>query len=41
VIEGLTPSGRATVERLQLNHPDLVRIRRAFAELGFPVGPAS
>jgi hypothetical protein len=35
-IEGITAHGRATVVRLQLNHPDLVSIRRLLAELGLP-----
>lgn len=34
VIEGITPCGRATVACLQFNHPEMVRIRRAFQELG-------
>lgn len=39
VIEGATPCGRATVSCLQLNHPEMVRIRRAFQELGIPLDP--
>jgi HNH endonuclease len=35
-IEGITAHGRATVVRLQINHPDLVSIRRLLAELGLP-----
>jgi HNH endonuclease len=35
-IEGITAHGRATVVRLQMNHPDLVSIRRLLAELGLP-----
>jgi hypothetical protein len=35
-IEGITAHGRATVVRLQMNHPDLVGIRRLLAELGLP-----
>jgi hypothetical protein len=35
--EGITACGRATINRLQLNHPDMVAIRRALAALGlFP-----
>src|SRR5438046_1540575 len=33
-IEGITATGRATVERLQLNHPDMVAVRRFLMELG-------
>lgn len=33
-IEGLTPCGRATVERLRMNASDIVGIRRVLAELG-------
>lgn len=33
-IEGITAHGRVTVVRLQMNHPDLVSIRRLLAELG-------
>ena|SRR5882724_173206 len=35
-IGGITAHGRATVVRLQMNHPDLVSIRRLLAELGLP-----
>ena len=35
-IEGITARGRATVVRLQMNHPDLVSIRRLLAELELP-----
>ena len=35
-IEGITAHGRATVVRLQMNHPALVSIRRLLAELGLP-----
>ena len=36
-IFGLTPIGRATVSRLQMNHPDLIVARRLLATLGiFP-----
>lgn len=35
-IEGLTVHGRATVARLQMNHPALLSIRRLLAELGLP-----
>lgn len=33
-IVGTSAQGRATVARLQMNHPDLVSIRRLLAELG-------
>lgn len=33
---GMSAQGRATVSRLQMNHPDLVSIRRLLAELGLP-----
>ena len=33
-IAGLTPTGRATVERLQLNRPHLVNLRRALRVAG-------
>lgn len=36
-IEGITPCGRATVTRLQLNHPRAVALRQALSELGIPV----
>jgi hypothetical protein len=34
LIEGITACGRAAVNRLQLNHPELVLIRRLLIELG-------
>ncbi len=34
-----TPTGRATVSRLQLNHPELLQIRRELAKLGVSVIP--
>jgi len=34
VIEGLTPCGRASVERLKMNDPDIVGIRRVLTQLG-------
>jgi hypothetical protein len=34
VLEGKTSTGRATIARLQMNHPDLVIVRRMLAELG-------
>jgi hypothetical protein len=40
-IEGRTPCGRATVARLQMNHPDMLAIRRLLAELGIPLGVPS
>jgi hypothetical protein len=37
VIDGTTPCGRATVARLQMNHPDLLAVRRLLVALGlFP-----
>ena len=33
-LSGLTPTGRATIERLQMNHPDLIIARRLLALLG-------
>jgi hypothetical protein len=37
IMEGVTPVGRATINRLQLNHADLVAIRRLLIQLGlFP-----
>ncbi|HUG91217.1 MAG TPA: HNH endonuclease signature motif containing protein [Planctomycetaceae bacterium] len=33
-IEGRTPIGRASIARLELNHPDLVTIRRLLDEFG-------
>ena len=35
-IVGISVHGRATVARLQMNHPDLVSIRRLLAVLGIP-----
>lgn len=32
---GKTPCGRATVQRLNLNHPEMQRVRSLLAELGF------
>jgi hypothetical protein len=34
LILGLTPTGRATVERLQLNRSGVIRLRQALASLG-------
>jgi hypothetical protein len=34
VLEGLTPIGRATVVRLQMNAPNLLAVRRLLAALG-------
>jgi hypothetical protein len=31
---GKTPRGRATIARLQINHPDMVNTRQLLAELG-------
>jgi len=33
-IEGRTPCGRATIERLKMNDPGIVEIRRVLVELG-------
>jgi hypothetical protein len=33
---GISAQGRATVSRLQMNHPDLINIRRLLAALGVP-----
>jgi hypothetical protein len=33
-VAGITPIGRATVERLQLNRPSLVRLREALVAFG-------
>ncbi len=38
-IEGLTPTGRATVELLQMNRPHLVRLRRLWLRLGIRLTP--
>jgi hypothetical protein len=34
VVMGITPCGRATVIRLQLNHPEMLLVRRLLTELG-------
>ncbi len=34
-IVGLTPTGRATVDALQMNRPQLVRLRRLWRRLGY------
>jgi hypothetical protein len=34
VVEGKTVCARATITRLQMNHPDLLAIRQLLAELG-------
>jgi hypothetical protein len=39
VLEGKTAIGRATIFRLQMNHPDMVIVRRMLAELGFHLEP--
>jgi hypothetical protein len=36
-VHGKTPTGRATVACLQLNHPELVAIRRELVKLGISV----
>lgn len=36
VVVGRSAHGRATIARLQMNHPDLVSIRRLLAILGLP-----
>ena len=38
LLEGLTPCGRATIARLQMNAPEMLTIRRLLAELGIPLG---
>jgi hypothetical protein len=41
VLHGKTPCGRGTIDRLQMNHPNLVDIRRLLAALElFPGGAA-
>jgi hypothetical protein len=40
-VQGKTPCGRATIARLQMNHPDLMAVRALLAELGLFRGPAS
>src|SRR5260370_42363719 len=40
-LEGKTPCGRATIARLQMNHTDLLTVRRLLAELGIPLGVPS
>lgn len=37
-IEGQTPTGRATVDRLKMNDPEILEIRSLLAELGIEVG---
>jgi len=34
-IVGLTPTGRATVEALQMNRPRIVRLRQLWAKMGY------
>jgi HNH endonuclease len=36
LVEGLTPTGRATVQALALNQPTLVAVRRSLQEEGHP-----
>jgi hypothetical protein len=36
-IIGKTPTAHATIARLQLNHPELLQIRRELARLGVPI----
>lgn len=38
-IVGLTPTGRATVETLTMNRPQMVRLRGLWAKMGCPLGP--
>ncbi len=38
-LEGKTPVGRATIARLQMNHPEMVVVRRMLAELGILLVP--
>jgi hypothetical protein len=33
-IDGKSPTARATIGRLQLNHPELLKIRRELGKLG-------
>jgi len=39
VVEGITSTGRATIAHLQMNHPDLVHVRRLLGQLRIPLGP--
>src|SRR5205807_7083211 len=40
-LEGLTPCGRATIERLRLNRPALINLRRLLRDIGLhPPPPA-
>lgn len=41
LIEGKTPTGRATIARLQMNHPEVLAIRRLLKKLGIPLGLTS
>ena len=34
IIEGKTTCGRATIARLQINHPDMIAVRRLLVALG-------
>ncbi|MCI0457958.1 MAG: HNH endonuclease [Gemmataceae bacterium] len=38
ILEGKTRRGRATIERLQMNHPNMVDIRRLLLTLGLFLG---
>lgn len=35
LIDGITPVGRATVEALKMNHPDIVAARRMWMDVGW------
>ena len=37
-IEGITPTGRATVSRLQMNAANMLVVRRLLKQLGFTLG---
>lgn len=41
LLEGLTPTGRATVAALQMNHPDVQLVRRLLGQVGIPLGPGT
>ncbi len=38
-LEGKTPTGRATIARLQMDHPNLLLVRQLLAQLGSRLGP--
>lgn len=41
ILEGLSPRGRVTIERLQMNHPEIVALRRFLARAGIEFEPLS